>query len=110
MEPEDRFDQEVEGREEVVAAADVTEFVGEDGFEFRVFEAVCDAGGEPEDGAEDAEYAGLEVGGGGDEAWGCWQAKAPAPQSSAAATTKNAGTDAGVAGLEAHSTKTISRT
>ena len=60
------FDQHVNGCEQIVAAADVAEFVRQDGFEFSVIEVAADAGGEPEDRAEDAEDAGLKFGGGGD--------------------------------------------
>ena len=75
MEPEEGFDQHVEGGKQVVAAADVTEFVGEDGFEFGAVEAVRDAGGKPEDRAENAEDAGLELGGGRDEGAGGHRAR-----------------------------------
>ena len=60
VEPEDGFDEHVQGCGEVVAAADVGDLVGEDGFEVGIVEALGDGGGPDEDGAEDAVDAGTE--------------------------------------------------
>jgi hypothetical protein len=74
MEPEDGFDGHVNDGKQVVAAADVAQFVRQDRFQLRVLQPVSDAGGKPEDWAENAEDAGLQFGGGGDEDWDRWQA------------------------------------
>ena len=59
VEPEDGLDEHVEEGGEVVAAADVGGLVGEDGFEVGVVEVGGDGLGPEEDGADDAEDAGL---------------------------------------------------
>ena len=53
MEPEERLDQHVEGGGQIVAAADVAEFVGQDGFQLRIREAPGDARGQQQDRAEE---------------------------------------------------------
>src|SRR5690348_3413753 len=63
MEPEDGFDEHVKGGREIVAAANVSEFVGEDGFELRGSEGFEDAFGEKQRWAEDADDAGFEEAG-----------------------------------------------
>ena len=60
MEPEDRFDEHVEGGGEIVAMADVAVFVGDDGVELRRGQSSGDAGGQPGDHAANAEDSGLQ--------------------------------------------------
>jgi hypothetical protein len=59
MEPEEGLDEHGKEGGEVVAAADVGGLVGEDGFKVGVVEVGGDGFGPEEDGAEDAEDAGL---------------------------------------------------
>ena len=68
MEPEDGFHRHVDGRGQIVAAAGVAQLVRQNRLQFRVLQAIPDAGRKPKDRAEDAEDAGFQFGGGGDQA------------------------------------------
>ncbi len=60
MEPEKGLDQHMYSGGEVVAAADVAQFVREDGFQLGARQAVCYALGQQQHWAKDAENTWLE--------------------------------------------------
>ena len=60
MEPEDRLDDEVEERRQVVAATKVSEFVRDHGLHLLVRESLANGTRPQQHGADNAEDAGLE--------------------------------------------------
>src|SRR5690348_83252 len=57
MEPENRFDDQMNRSEEIVATTDMAEFVRENGFQLRRRQPLCNSFGEQEDRTQNAYYS-----------------------------------------------------